>query len=49
MAERTADFTKVGTRYNFDLSGRLALRLLDPALSLLAAFNAITLTACYQS
>jgi hypothetical protein len=41
MAERTADFTKVGARYNFDLSGRPALWLYEAVLPLPAAFIAM--------
>jgi hypothetical protein len=41
IAESTADFIKVGTRYNFDLSGRLALWLCETVLPLSAAFMTI--------
>jgi hypothetical protein len=46
MAERTADFTKVGARYRFGLAGGLLpLSLREPMLVLLVAFIVITLHA----
>jgi hypothetical protein len=42
MTESTGPFTNVGLRYGLDTLRRRALWLLDPALSLLAAFIALT-------